>query len=156
VDAVRERVNASAREDRFDKDTARHGDDDNEVKTAEKHGYEKPVERNVMVDINFKGMYDLDVNVDTRVEKNHEEKLMEEVEIEISEDDAEEKVNDDDPREDDREHFIKGDGFKDDSEDTANKQVMKQDEAPKKQEITKKELPQLWTSQMLLEQKQES
>jgi hypothetical protein len=62
------------------------------------------------------------------------------VEIEISEDEAEEKVNDDDPREDDREHIIKGDGFKDDSEDTANEQVMKQDEAPKKQEITKKEV----------------
>jgi hypothetical protein len=44
-------------------------------------------------------------------------------------------------REDDREHFIKGDGFKDDYEDTANEQVMKQDEAPKNQLIIKKELP---------------
>ena len=81
----------------------------------------------------------------------------EEVKMEISEDEAEEKVDDDDPREDDREHFIKGDGFKDDSEDTANEQVMKQDETPKKQEITaRKSCPQLWTSQMLLEQKQKS
>jgi midasin (ATPase involved in ribosome maturation) len=36
--------------------------------------------------------------------------------------------------------FIKGDGFKDDSEDTANEERMKQDEAPKNQEVSKKEL----------------
>ena len=63
-----------------------------------------------------------------------------EAEMEISEDEAEEKVDDDDLGEDDREHFINVDGFKDDSEDTADEDVMKQDEAPKNQEISKKEL----------------
>jgi hypothetical protein len=75
VDVVRERVNTSAREDRFDKDTAGHGDDDDEEKTAEKHRYEKPEKRDVMIDINPKGKFDEDVNVDTRVDENNEEKL---------------------------------------------------------------------------------
>ena len=58
-----------------------------------------------------------------------------EVETEISEDEAEGKVDDNDPWEDDRKHFIKGDGSKDDSEDTANEDV-NQDEVPKNQEDT--------------------
>jgi hypothetical protein len=52
VKVVRERVNMSAREDRFDKDTVRHGDDDDEEKTVEKHLYEKPEGRDVMTNIN--------------------------------------------------------------------------------------------------------
>jgi hypothetical protein len=36
--------------------------------------------------------------------------------------------------------FIKGDGFKDDSKDIADEETMKQDKAPKNQEISKKEL----------------
>ena len=78
VKMVRERVNMSAREDRFDKDTVRHGDDDDKEKTAEKHLYEKPEERDVMADINPKGKYDEDVNVgnvDNRVDENNAEKL---------------------------------------------------------------------------------
>jgi hypothetical protein len=38
------------------------------------------------------------------------------------------------------EYFIKGDGFKDNSEDTADEEMMKQDEAQKNQEVSKKEL----------------
>jgi hypothetical protein len=38
------------------------------------------------------------------------------------------------------EHFIKGYGFEDDSEDTVDEEMMKQDEAPKNQEVIKKEL----------------
>jgi hypothetical protein len=38
------------------------------------------------------------------------------------------------------EYFITEDGFKDDSEDTADEEMMKQDEAPKNQEVTKKEM----------------
>jgi hypothetical protein len=53
------------------------------------------------------------------------------------------------------EYFIKGDGFKDNSEDTADEEMMKQDEAPKTKEVIKKEL-QLRTSEMLLTQRQRS
>jgi hypothetical protein len=49
--------------------------------------------------------------------------IVEEVEMERSED----NTDDDDPGEEE-EQFIKGDGFKDDSEDTADEEVMKQDE----------------------------
>jgi hypothetical protein len=62
-------------------------------------------------------------------------KSVPEVEMEISEDEAEEEADDDDLGEDDREHFINGD----DSKDTANEEVRKQDEAPKNREIIKKE-----------------
>jgi hypothetical protein len=63
--------------------------------------------------------------------------IVEKVEMERSED----KSDNDDPREeDDREHFIKEDGFKDDPEDTADEEIMKQDEVIKTQEISKKEL----------------
>ena len=44
-------------------------------KTAEKHLYEKPEERDVMININPKGKYDADVNVDTRVDESNAEKL---------------------------------------------------------------------------------
>jgi hypothetical protein len=60
--------------------------------------------------------------------------------MEIPVDEAEEQVDDDDFGEDDGEYFIKGDGFKDDSEDTADEEAMKQDEAPKNREVIKKEL----------------
>ena len=63
-----------------------------------------------------------------------------EVETEISEDEAEEKVNKDDPGEDDRKYFIKRDGFEDDAKDTVEEEMMKQDEVPKDQEVIKKEL----------------
>jgi hypothetical protein len=65
----------------------------------------------------------------------------EDVEEERSrEEEAEEKFDDDDRWEDDREFFIKGDGFEDDSEDTAEEEMMKQVEAPKIREGIKKEL----------------
>jgi hypothetical protein len=57
--------------------------------------------------------------------------------MKISEDEVEEKIDDDDHGKDDRKHFIK-DGFK----DTAEEKVKKQDEAPKNQEITKKDIDQ--------------
>ena len=60
--------------------------------------------------------------------------------MEIPVDEADVQVDDDDLGEDDGEYFIKGDGFKDDSEDTADEEAMKQDEAPKNQEVIKKEL----------------
>jgi hypothetical protein len=72
--------------------------------------------------------------------RDADNKSMREEETEIPEDKAEEKVNDDDPGEDDRKHFIKKDGSKDDSEDTADEDVMKQEEVPKNQETIKKEL----------------
>jgi hypothetical protein len=56
------------------------------------------------------------------------------------EEEAEEKFDDDDRGEDNRELFIKGDGFKDDSEDTAEEGMMKQVEVPKSWEVIKKEL----------------
>jgi hypothetical protein len=62
-----------------------------------------------------------------------------EVEIERAEDEAEEEAYVDDHRKDDIEHLIKGDRSKYDSEDTANKEVTKQDEAPKNRESFKKE-----------------
>jgi hypothetical protein len=58
-----------------------------------------------------------------------------EAEMEIPEDEAEEQVDDDDLGEDDGEYFIKGDGFKDDSEDSADEKTMKQDKTPKTQEV---------------------
>jgi hypothetical protein len=95
------------------------------------------------IDDDTKEEAETEVGTSTEQEKpladntNNAEKLdiVEEVEMERSED----KTDDDDPGEDDREHFIKGDGFKDDSEDTADEEVMKQDEALKTQEIIKKE-----------------
>jgi hypothetical protein len=66
-------------------------------------------------------------------------KSVPEVEMERSEDEAEEEADDDDLGEDNRAHFIKGDGSKDDSEDTADEEMIKQDEAPKNREIIKKE-----------------
>jgi hypothetical protein len=57
-----------------------------------------------------------------------------------SEDQAEEKADDDDSGEADRKHIIKRDGFKDDSEDTMDEEVMMQDKAPKHQEIGNEEL----------------
>jgi hypothetical protein len=62
------------------------------------------------------------------------------VKKEVSEEEAEEKFHDDDLGEDGREHFIKGDGFEDDSEDIVEEEMMKQDEAPKNREDSKKEL----------------
>jgi hypothetical protein len=53
---------------------------------------------------------------------------------------TEEEFDDEDRREDDRELFIKRDGFEDISEDTAEEEVMKQAEVQKPggyQEITK-------------------
>jgi hypothetical protein len=50
VNVLRERVNMSAREDRFDRDTVGHGDDDDEEKTAGKYMYKKPEMRAVMGD----------------------------------------------------------------------------------------------------------
>ena len=46
--------------------------------------------------------------------RDADNKSMLEVETEIPEDKAEEKVNDDDPGENDRKHFIKEDGSKND------------------------------------------
>ena len=66
-------------------------------------------------------------------------KSVPEVEMERAEDEAEGKVDDDYLGEDDREHFIKGDAFNDDSENTTDEEVVKQDETPKTQEINKKE-----------------
>ena len=66
-------------------------------------------------------------------------KSVPEVEIERAEDEAEEGADADDLREDDREHLIKGTRSKDDSEDTADEEVTKQDEAPKNRESIKKE-----------------
>mgnify|MGYP007114468170 CR=1 FL=1 len=66
-------------------------------------------------------------------------KSVPEVEIERAEDEAEEGADADDLREDDREHLIKGNRSKDDSEDTADEEVTKQDEAPKNRESIKKE-----------------
>jgi hypothetical protein len=63
-----------------------------------------------------------------------------EVKMETPEDEAEEKVDDDDLGEDDGEYFIKGDGFKDDSEDSADEEALKQDDAPKTQEFIKEKL----------------
>ena len=63
-----------------------------------------------------------------------------EVKTEVSEEEAEEKFDDDDLGEDGREHFIKGDGFEDDSEDTVEEEMMKQVEVPKSWEGIKKEL----------------
>ena len=63
-----------------------------------------------------------------------------EVVMKRSEDQAEEKADDDDRGEADRKHIIKRDGFKDDSEDTTDEEVMMQDEAPKHQEIGNEEL----------------
>jgi hypothetical protein len=48
----------SAREDRSDEDTVRHGDDDNEEKIVEKHLYKKPETRDRMLKTNPKGKYD--------------------------------------------------------------------------------------------------
>jgi hypothetical protein len=62
-----------------------------------------------------------------------------EVEIEKAEDEAEGGADADDLREDDREHLIKGNRSKDDSEDPAIKEVTKQNEAPKNRESIKKE-----------------
>jgi hypothetical protein len=61
------------------------------------------------------------------------------VEEESFREETEEKLDDDDRREDDRELFIKGDGFEDVSEDTAEEEVMKQAKVPKSryQERTK-------------------
>ena len=53
---------------------------------------------------------------------------------------TEERFDDDDRGEDDRELFIKGDGFEDESEDTAEEEMMKQVEVPKSRECIKKEL----------------
>jgi hypothetical protein len=63
-----------------------------------------------------------------------------ELKTEVSEEEAEEKFDDDDRGEDDGELFIKGDGFEDDSEDTAEEEMMKQVEVPKSWEGIKKEL----------------
>ena len=75
VNVVRESGNTRAQENRFDKDTAGHGNYDDEEKTAEKHRYEKSEERDVMTDINPKGKYNEDVNVDNRVDESNAEKL---------------------------------------------------------------------------------
>ena len=53
----REMVNRRIWEDRFDKDTVRHGGDDNEEKTAVKHWYEKPEGRDGMTHSNPKRKY---------------------------------------------------------------------------------------------------
>jgi hypothetical protein len=58
-----------------------------------------------------------------------------ELKTEESEEGSEEKFNDDDRGEDDRELFIKGDGFEDDSEDTAEEEMMKQAEVPKSRRV---------------------
>ena len=57
----------------------------------------------------------------------------------VLEKETEENFDDDDRREGDRELFIKGDGFEDVSEDTAEEEVMNQAEVPKSREGIKKE-----------------
>jgi hypothetical protein len=54
---LREMVKISVWEDSFDKDTVRHGGDDNEEKTAVKYWYEKPEGRNGMTYSNPKRKY---------------------------------------------------------------------------------------------------
>jgi hypothetical protein len=105
-----------------------------------------------MTDVNPEGEHDKEKTVEQDEVPTHWEDAKEEgprgtdiknvleVEMEIPEDEAEEQVNDDDLGEDDGEYFIKGDGFKDDSEDSANEEAMKQDDAPKTQEVIKEEL----------------
>jgi hypothetical protein len=51
VNVLRQRVNMSAWEDRFDRNTVGHGDDDDEEKTAGKYMYENSEMRAVMGDI---------------------------------------------------------------------------------------------------------
>ena len=114
-------------------------------------GSEKPEEKDVMIDVHPEGEHDKEKTAEqdevlTHWEDAKEEgsrgtdiKIVLEVEMKTSEDEAEEKVDDDDLGEDDREYFIKGDGFKDNSEDTADEEMMKQDEGIKTQEISKKE-----------------
>jgi hypothetical protein len=57
MNVLREMVNRSVWEDRFDKDTVRHGGNDNEEKTAVKHWYEKPEGRGGMTHIIPKRKY---------------------------------------------------------------------------------------------------
>jgi hypothetical protein len=59
--------------------------------------------------------------------------IVEQVEMERSE----KKTDNEDPGEDEREHFIKGVGSKDDSEDKTHGEMMKQDEFSKTQETIK-------------------
>ena len=54
---LRERVNMSAWEDRFNQDTVGHGNDDDEEKTAVKYLYEKPEGRDGMTNSNPKSKY---------------------------------------------------------------------------------------------------
>ena len=61
------------------------------------------------------------------------------VKMETPEDEGEEQDDDDDLGEDDGEYFIEGDGFKDDSEDSADEDAAKQDDAPKTQEVINEE-----------------
>jgi hypothetical protein len=56
-----------AREDRFDKDTVRHGDDDDEEKTGE-----KPEKRAVMVDISGAVILNTEYEADTKVHQGRE------------------------------------------------------------------------------------
>jgi hypothetical protein len=60
--------------------------------------------------------------------------------METPEDEAEEQDDDDDLGEDDGEYFIEGDGFKEDSEDSADEDAVKQDDDPKTKEVIKEEL----------------
>ena len=53
---------------------------------------------------------------------------------------SEDQADDEDCGEANRKHIIKRDGFKDDSEDSTDEEAMKQDDAPKTQEVIKKEL----------------
>jgi hypothetical protein len=76
-----------------------------------------------------------------KVEEDEASTHWEDVKKKISrEEEAEEKFDDDDRGEDDRELFIKGDGFEDDSENTAEEEIMKQVEVPKSRKGIKKEL----------------
>jgi hypothetical protein len=63
-----------------------------------------------------------------------------ELKMEELEEETEEKFDDDDRGEDNGELFVKGDGFEDDSEDTAEEEMMKQAEVPKSREGIKKKL----------------
>jgi hypothetical protein len=57
VNVLRERINLSVWGDRVDKDTVRHGGENNKEKTAVKHWYEKPEGRDGMNHSNLKRKY---------------------------------------------------------------------------------------------------
>jgi hypothetical protein len=81
VNVLKERVNMSAWEDRFDRDTVVHGDDDDEEKTAGNYMYEKPDMSAVMGDITDAVMLNMEYEASTKVNQGRELNMYEKPEM---------------------------------------------------------------------------